>query len=300
MVNITINKGKNRIPNKFKQRVAEIQKLQEDDTVKTVAEFAREMDVSVQTIYRRLNKVKQINDEGLTVKKDGITYITVLGENALTGRLTDVKQQDESVFNGSDQINANRFNEIRQSDNQHETNMFNGVKQSEVNTFNTTGRAGVNSLENSGKSGVDSLNRVKHENGNVFNGVKQANGNMFNSVEQANDDALNNVKQLNADTFNDVKQPVKHPESADIAYFKEQNRILHEELVKEREHSRAQADRLASLAEQLAELSRNNQILLGAEQSRTNPALLSTGEQSAEVEEQPVRKKGFWNLFKKQ
>jgi len=257
--------------------------------VKTVAEFAREMDVSVQTIYRRLNKVKQINDEGLTVKKDGITYITVLGENALTGRLTDVKQQDESVFNGSDQINANTFNEIRQSDNQHATNMFNGVKQSEVNMFNATGQVDVNSLGNSGKSGVDSLNRVKHENGNMFNGV-----------EQTNDGALNNVKQLNVDTFNDVKQPVKHPESADIAYFKEQNRILHEELVKEREHSRAQADRLASLAEQLAELSRNNQILLGAEQSRTNPALLSTGEQSAEVEEQPVRKKGFWNLFKKQ
>ena len=58
--------------------------------MKTVAAFAKELDVSVQTIYRRLNKVKQINDEGLTVKRDGITYITALGENAI-GRSTDVK-----------------------------------------------------------------------------------------------------------------------------------------------------------------------------------------------------------------
>ena len=197
--------------------------------MKTVAEFAKEMDVSVQTIYRRLNKVKQFNDEGLTVKRDGITYITVLGEEALTG-LTDVKHQKSDLYSRSIQSDITEFN---------------GVKQASVNGFNS-------------------------------------------------------VKRPVTSEFNDVKQSVKQQENADIAYFKEQNRILQEELIKEREHSRTQADRLANLAEQLAELSRNNQILLGAEQSRTNPALLSTGEQQPDAEEQPIKKKGFWGLFKKQ
>jgi DNA-binding transcriptional MocR family regulator len=47
----------------------------------TVAEYARKEGVSVQTIYRRLNK---INAEGLTVKKNGILYITDEGTTALT------------------------------------------------------------------------------------------------------------------------------------------------------------------------------------------------------------------------
>lgn len=41
----------------------------------------------------------------------------------------------------------------------------------------------------------------------------------------------------------------------------------------ERQHSREQSDKIINLAEQLAELSRNNQILLGAEQQRMNPLL---------------------------
>ncbi|MCL2400654.1 MAG: hypothetical protein FWC91_13035 [Defluviitaleaceae bacterium] len=48
---------------------------------------------------------------------------------------------------------------------------------------------------------------------------------------------------------------------------------LQEELTTERTHSREQANRLSDLAEQLAELNRNNQILLGSEQNRTNHTL---------------------------
>jgi len=53
--------------------------------MKTVAELAKEMNVSVQTIYRKL-------DKNLTGKINGITYITDAGIEALTGCLTDVKQ----------------------------------------------------------------------------------------------------------------------------------------------------------------------------------------------------------------
>jgi len=51
-----------------------------------------------------------------------------------------------------------------------------------------------------------------------------------------------------------------------------------EELSREREHSRNQSDKLSDLAGQIAKLMQNNQVLLGAEQSRTNPILLNDGE----------------------
>jgi len=131
--------------------------------LKTIAQFATAVGVSVQTVYRLLNTVKQNSGECLTVKISGKRHITAFGEGILRERLTSVKQ---------------------------------------------------------------------------------------------------------------VLNTVKHAESDEITFLREQNRALQEELSTERTHSREQADKLADLAAQLAELSRNNQLLLGAEQSRTNPALL--------------------------
>jgi len=61
---------------------------------------------------------------------------------------------------------------------------------------------------------------------------------------------------------------------AELASKNEQIEMLLADLTSERTHSREQADKLSDLAAQLAELTRNNQVLLGAEQSRTNPVLL--------------------------
>jgi len=135
--------------------------------MKTISQFAAEKGVSVQTIYRMLNKIKQETGKCLTEKINGIAHITEDGKKELNKRLTDVKQ--------------------------------------------------------------------------VLNAVKQA-------------------------------------ESDEIFFLREQNKSLLEELVAERSHSREQADKLSDLAAQLVELSRNNQLLLGAEQSRTNPALLRSDE----------------------
>jgi len=65
---------------------------------------------------------------------------------------------------------------------------------------------------------------------------------------------------------------------AELASKNEQIETLQADLTSERTHSREQADKLSDLAPQLAELTRNNQVLLGAEQSRTNPALLMGSE----------------------
>jgi len=162
--------------------------------MKTVAQVAAEAGVSVQTVYRALNKVKQNTDECLTEKINGITYFTEFGENFIAKYLTGVKQK--------------------------------------LNT---------------------------------------------------GDEPLNNVKQA---------------ESAEILYLREQNKALLDELVAERAHSREQAKELSSLADKLTELSRNNQVLLSAEQSRANHALLMNGESITphqNKEQQP--KKGFFQRF---
>lgn len=86
---------------------------------------------------------------------------------------------------------------------------------------------------------------------------------------------------------------VKQTEAPELVFLREQVKTLTEELNREREHSR-------TLAEQLADIARNSQILLGAEQTRTNPALLSevevgTVDTSPKEAEQPaLKKRGFW------
>lgn len=156
--------------------------------MKTISEIARESGVSVQTIYRTLNKVKHETGESLTEKINGILHITEDGESLVKQKLN-IKQENEKVFN------------------------------------------------------------------------------------QAEND--------------------------EIVFLREQNKVLQDELLRERQHSRAQADRLAELATQVVELARNNQLLLGAEQSRTNP-LLYNGELAATDAGQvstlePV--KGFFKRF---
>jgi len=74
---------------------------------------------------------------------------------------------------------------------------------------------------------------------------------------------------------------------------------LQEELATERAHGRQQADRLAGLAAQLAELNRNNQILLGSEQSRTNPALMNGVKHEEQSESETATRRGFLNWFSK-
>jgi len=94
--------------------------------------------------------------------------------------------------------------------------------------------------------------------------------------------------------------PVKQPETnqnEQILFLREQIKSLNDELKSEREHSRKQTDELSELAQKLAEITRNQQLLLGAEQSRSNPALL-VGDKDTEQPPQE-EKRGFWSLFKR-
>ena len=72
-----------------------------------------------------------------------------------------------------------------------------------------------------------------------------------------------------------------------------QNETLFKQLENERAHSREQADKLADLAFKLAELTHNSQVLQGAEQSRANPALLTSSDNVAEDGAGRNNEKGF-------
>lgn len=65
--------------------------------MKTVAELAKDCGVSSQTIYRRLNKVKQGETRCLTQEHNGITYITEDGIELIKICLTPVKQIETEV-----------------------------------------------------------------------------------------------------------------------------------------------------------------------------------------------------------
>lgn len=86
---------------------------------------------------------------------------------------------------------------------------------------------------------------------------------------------------------------------AELDSKNEQISALQAELSVERTHGREQADKLSDLAAQLAELTRNNQLLLGVEQSRTNPALRSEDETVVHNGAGKERKKGFFQRFRK-
>ena len=109
--------------------------------------------------------------------------------------------------------------------------------------------------------------------------------------EQPSTEYVNRATTITAQYINSLQKQVEQ--------LSEQNEDLRIQLNKERDHSREQTDKLSNLAAQLAELTRNNQILLGAEQSRSNPALLTSGNQTEQTGEPQPKKKGFFNFFKR-
>ena len=110
---------------------------------------------------------------------------------------------------------------------------------------------------------------------------------LFNQDEQpVVQSGIEHVEQL---LFNQL-----HNENS---FLRQRIEVLEQELKTEREHSREQIDKLSNLAAQLAELTRNNQILLGTEQSRTNPTLLIDNFSFKQDDE--IFKKRKWTFWKK-
>jgi hypothetical protein len=118
-------------------------------------------------------------------------------------------------------------------------------------------------------------------------------------AEQALKDMFNKLVQpVQQQNIEPVEQPLLNQLNTENSFLRTRIEALEEELKTERNHSREQTDKLSDLAMQLAELTRNNQILLGAEQSKTNPVLLMGGEQP-EIDEAKPKKKSIFAFWKK-
>lgn len=139
----------------------------------------------------------------------------------------------------------------------------------------------------------------------VYKKIRQLSNELNNHIKRENGKILldDEAERILGKSFFEVQQPLQQPVderfnnqfNSEIEFLREQNKLLQEELTKEREHSRTQADRIADLAENLAELNRNNQLLLGIEQHRTNPALIDENASSQESKKQNF----LSNIFKK-
>ena len=64
--------------------------------MKSVKEISDITGVSVQTVYRRLTKVKAKTSEVLTEKTDGMIYFTEIGEKLILEELNSVKQMENT------------------------------------------------------------------------------------------------------------------------------------------------------------------------------------------------------------
>lgn len=101
----------------------------------------------------------------------------------------------------------------------------------------------------------------------------------------------------------DMSEPVTPSQMSDnenldeIKYLRELVKELQSDLRTEREHSRSQADKLASLAEQLAELNKNQQVLLGYEQGKNTPLLIESNAEPENADNETKAKKGLFSFF---
>jgi len=90
----------------------------------------------------------------------------------------------------------------------------------------------------------------------------------------------------------------------EITMLREQLKTANEELIKEREFSRSQADKITDLADRLARLNENQQVLLLSEQTKNAPLLSESTTDaeaggSSELSDIQNNKKSLWQrLFK--
>jgi len=124
-------------------------------------------------------------------------------------------------------------------------------------------------------------------------GLTEKHANITYLTEKGEDFLCSCLTPLNG-RLADVKQPLnagqqaKSADNEEILFLRKQNESLQTELTLEREHSRAITDRLAQITE-------NQQKLLGMEQSRTNPALLG----GKDKPHGSGKKRGILGLFKR-
>lgn len=116
-----------------------------------------------------------------------------------------------------------------------------------------------------------------------LNPVKQGLTMKKGGITYITDDGMTYLKDNGLTEFNNVK-PLEQTENEIVLVLLEQNKVLHEALEKERAHSR-------EIAERLAQITENQQKLLGIEQVKTvSPTLIGEREE---------KNRGFFGIFRR-
>ena len=208
----------------------------------TVSELAKDLNVSVQAIYKKINKSMRTELSPHVKNENGQKIIDEIGVELIKTGLKPVLNQSEpnstKLANNEDNLVLNHF------------------------------EPGLN---------VEDNESLKEQ---------------LKSSSNAAETVLNQFKTVQSEEILFLRERIK-----ELQREKEQNQM---ELEREREHSRQQSDRIADLASQLAELTRNGQVLLKQEQNRTAFLLPeSSSENNDDYADQPQdkNKKGFWQRF---
>jgi len=211
----------------------------------TVSELAKDLNVSVQAIYKKINKSMKIELSPHVKNENGQKIIDEIGveliKNGLKPFLNQSEPNSKNPANNGDNLVLNQF------------------------------KPGLNVEDD------ESLKEQLKSSSNAVETVL----NQFKTVQTVQSEEI---------LF--LRERIKELERE-----KEQNQTA---LECERKHSRQQSDRIADLASQLAELTRNGQVLLKQEQNRTAFLLSeSSSENNDDYAEQPQdnNKKGFWQRF---
>ncbi|MCL2593377.1 MAG: hypothetical protein FWD82_08455 [Defluviitaleaceae bacterium] len=118
-------------------------------------------------------------------------------------------------------------------------------------------------------------------------------------AEKALKELFNQIVQpVQQENIEQIQQPLLNQLNSENMFLKARIEMLEQELKTERAHGRTQADKLSDLATRISELTHNNQILLGAEQSKSSPMLLLDGETTI-VEKIPLKQILLQKIFGK-
>lgn len=259
--------------------------------MKTVAEISKELGISVQAVHKRIKKILSNSEQkkifSLCIQKDmnGKLYLNEDGEFILKSTY----QPDTSTISTD---NLNQFKGLNQllkpDENIHNKTIKDDMVEDKIKPSNDLNQP----------ASTINLNQIDKTNKNkkkvVYNGLR------FKTKTKINNQKKNITSGLNS--LNDMVEVVDGSQTGlnindflkKIEEQKNEIKRLNNELSKEREHSREQANRILSLAEQMTELTRNNQILLKQEQDKNAKILL--------LEEKNIEKShsGFLSkLFKK-
>lgn len=243
--------------------------------MKTISEIANELGISVQAVHKRIKKIlsnpaykKKLS---LCIQKDlkGKMYLDEEGIIILKSSYklpsSTTSTDDLNLESGLNQPlkpenNSSILqdgNNMESNNNQHDKNFDKPISTNSLNQKELFFKNMVDMVDDGLRDGKN-ISYDKSDEVDIKKGCEASTG-LNRLVDEVEAKQFFNV-------ISDLNKKIQQQEL--------EIKRLNEELSKEREHSREQSNRILTLAEQMTELTRNNQVLLKQEQDKNAKILL--------------------------